>query len=341
MARTLEEVARERGLGLEELLFGAGSAAPVVSVEGRPAPKAKVLTSLPPEVRLADPRPGVAVRTHVILVGAGGVGARLAPLLVKHLIAHDALTIVDHDIVELKNITRQHFTSADVGKPKALVVAQRAQAAAPSPGVIVTGVQQKVEAPLALSALCPYVDNVAAPWRMEPRVNNQPVVYNTVLVTAIDSRAGRRAVADAWYQLPAYESVKAWIDCGNDMLSGQAMVVGLNGMLQVRTPGQSTVTPWVNFAGWEVLAPQFLEKPDEEDAAENCAVRLDTQSVLANTWAATVAATLTVPFITGASIGSLGVSFSIRTGGTRTVGIERVEEDGDGGWKLRVPALLA
>jgi adenylyltransferase/sulfurtransferase len=55
------------------------------------------------------------------IVGAGGLGGPLALALGA---AGIELSIVDPDVVEVSNLHRQiHFTSADVGKPKASVLA--------------------------------------------------------------------------------------------------------------------------------------------------------------------------------------------------------------------------
>src|SRR3990167_474951 len=62
---------------------------------------------------------------QVILAGAGGVGSRLVPPLVKMLPSGTILDIYDPDIVEKKNLNRQHFCHRDLGKPKAQVLAER------------------------------------------------------------------------------------------------------------------------------------------------------------------------------------------------------------------------
>src|SRR5689334_3768583 len=59
--------------------------------------------------------------TRATVVGAGGLGGPLALALGA---AGIELTIVDPDIVEASNLHRQiQFTTADVGKPKATLLA--------------------------------------------------------------------------------------------------------------------------------------------------------------------------------------------------------------------------
>src|ERR1051325_6638999 len=68
---------------------------------------------------------------HVLLIGAGGIGAYLAQhvgRMMRVLYQSDRgahLTIVDPDLVEYKNIGRQLFCDAEVGAPKAEALARR------------------------------------------------------------------------------------------------------------------------------------------------------------------------------------------------------------------------
>ncbi len=53
---------------------------------------------------------------RVVLIGAGGLGGPVAYALAA---AEVALTVCDHDAVELSNLQRQvQFKSADIGRPK-------------------------------------------------------------------------------------------------------------------------------------------------------------------------------------------------------------------------------
>ncbi len=67
---------------------------------------------------------------RVVLVGAGGLGNAIMPYLVGLGIGH--ITIIDDDTIELSNLARQHqFKMADIGKPKAQILARRARQSAP------------------------------------------------------------------------------------------------------------------------------------------------------------------------------------------------------------------
>jgi adenylyltransferase/sulfurtransferase len=52
----------------------------------------------------------------VVLVGAGGIGSPVAAMLARKGVGH--LILIDHDVIELPNLTRQAYSAADVGKYK-------------------------------------------------------------------------------------------------------------------------------------------------------------------------------------------------------------------------------
>lgn len=60
--------------------------------------------------------------SSVLLVGAGGLAAFIAPLLVRKGIG--AITILDDDIVEASNLNRQRFYAKDIGENKAVALAR-------------------------------------------------------------------------------------------------------------------------------------------------------------------------------------------------------------------------
>ncbi len=63
--------------------------------------------------------------SHIVCIGAGGLISNIAPALARKGIG--ALTILDHDHVEVSNLNRQRFYSRDIGKNKAIALVQNLQ----------------------------------------------------------------------------------------------------------------------------------------------------------------------------------------------------------------------
>lgn len=64
---------------------------------------------------------------RVVVVGAGGLGCTILPLLVGSGVGH--LVICDNDVVSLSNLPRQTlYTMAQIGQPKAVLAAEHLRA---------------------------------------------------------------------------------------------------------------------------------------------------------------------------------------------------------------------
>jgi molybdopterin/thiamine biosynthesis adenylyltransferase len=61
-------------------------------------------------------------KSSVLCIGAGGLVSHIAPTLVRKGIGR--ITLLDGDIVEASNLNRQRFYTKDVGKSKALALAE-------------------------------------------------------------------------------------------------------------------------------------------------------------------------------------------------------------------------
>ena len=79
-------------------------------------------------------------KRNVLIIGAGGIGSFMIPLLDK-VNLYD-ITVYDPDIVELKNITYQNFTKIDIEKKKVDAMAERYNIN-PNPYPILTAGQLK------------------------------------------------------------------------------------------------------------------------------------------------------------------------------------------------------
>lgn len=211
------------------------------------------------------------------LVGAGGIGARLGPLIAKLIRPTDSVVVVDHDTVEERNLTRQHFARGDVGQPKALLVAERIKAALPihCRDVTVTAYQTRFSLQWASENL-----NKRAPALMIGAVDNVPTrldMYNWATANSL-----------------------CYIDAGNRMRSGQVIGVVRNGA--VRYDAFKRV-----IHDWTEIARQEKTQPAVDPAS--CGLRLDEQTIMANCMAADVAAGMLAMVTHGHPLSTLYIEF--------------------------------
>ena len=61
-------------------------------------------------------------RSHVVCIGAGGIVSNIAPTLCRKGIG--SITLLDDDVVEASNLNRQRFYARDIGRNKALALAE-------------------------------------------------------------------------------------------------------------------------------------------------------------------------------------------------------------------------
>jgi PRTRC genetic system ThiF family protein len=146
----------------------------------------------------------------IILVGVGGTGSFAALNLAR--LAYAAkdthrirLTFVDPDYVEPKNIGRQYFAPADVGQPKAVVLASRMSLAF---GLEITPVVGKFETDM--------IDT------FRPAYSGQGTL--TLVIGAVDSPAARQDIARAMVDKTKTLKNLWWLDAGNSYHSGQVLI---------------------------------------------------------------------------------------------------------------------
>lgn len=137
------------------------------------------------------------IDSHVLIVGAGGLGSPVALYLAASGVGH--ITIADHDVVDLTNLQRQiAHTTERVGQAKVTSAAQAMHAL--NPEVRVTALNHKLDA-AQLNALVPTVqvvvdccDNFAT----RQAVNAACVKHQVPLVSGAAIRMdGQLAVYDA------------------------------------------------------------------------------------------------------------------------------------------------
>lgn len=144
-------------------------------------------------------------RVFLTLVGCGGTGSHiasglisLAGALVERNIQTD-IYLVDPDTVEPKNVGRQLFSPADIGKPKAEVLAYRLNASFGA----------------RVGASVRFIDTLDT--FTQSGSGSGPDVLN-VVIGAVDNPAARSLIAAA---VGKSKGQLWWLDCGNENHSGQ------------------------------------------------------------------------------------------------------------------------
>ena len=262
-----------------------------------------LLTSTPAPVRLHIPD---FRRVSITLVGVGGTGSHIASGLVAIAqqlgdrgIATDIL-FVDPDIVEQKNVGRQLFSVADIGKPKAQVVAERLNAA------FGTRIGASARAIEAQDIFVP----VALPETLD------------VVIGAVDNAAARRVLA----QVVKQAGGQLWyLDCGNENHSGQialgniADAKDLRGAVALgmidRLPAPALVYP-------DLMRPPSRSKRrtgGEKSRAASCAelTASGEQSLMVNRVIAAYALELLHAFLVTREVKWFALAFDMTWGGTK------------------------
>jgi len=127
----------------------------------------------------------------VLMVGCGGTGGFVAPGLCRLLPPNAKLVLVDHDLVEERNLGRQNFFQEDLGRFKSQALAER--------------LARKFGRAVGYSV------NPFAPRLIEPR---------TVVVGCVDNGLARAAIAKA--MVPWHGGW--WLDSGNGDNWGQVLI---------------------------------------------------------------------------------------------------------------------
>lgn len=140
---------------------------------------------------------------HIMLVGCGGTGSWVAPAIAQLVLElglrgrRVKTTLVDFDIVEEANCFRQNFCEAEIGRPKAALLAARYGLAW---GASIQAVLRPFEASMATRAGADM----------------------TVIVGCVDNAPARREIAKVLHQNPKAGVPRYWwIDTGNWEMNGQ------------------------------------------------------------------------------------------------------------------------
>lgn len=199
----------------------------------------------------------------VCLVGCGGTGSHLA-LSLARLAVHVRerggpplqLCFVDGDVVERGNLGRQLFSPAELGRNKAVTLADRLNAAL---GLSIQAVPAMATTEL-LRELAPSYQTAG------------------ILVGAVDMPSGRRAL----HQALAQQQWRLWLDAGNERSWGTVLLGSATERRQLTGAcalgGLCTALPAPTLSYPHLLGDQLL---DEVDACAP-AMRDERQSLMVN-----------------------------------------------------------
>ena len=157
----------------------------------------------------------------IVLVGTGGTGGYIVPQLYRLLYALDRpirVILCDGDLVEEKNLGRQNFIEADLGKNKAMVLAERYSNAF---GIETSYIPQYVEDEEMLEELLEPLQYPQIRYVTNQNVEAVRKVISeiVILIGAVDNNRSRQVFHSVFQR--AKELI--YIDSGNSKASGQVI----------------------------------------------------------------------------------------------------------------------
>lgn len=189
------------------------------------------------------------IPTSFVIIGAGGTGGRLVPLLAQFIktiawIQNPRIFLIDHDIVEEKNLIRQNFIRPDINRPKAVVLAERYSKAFDI--TIIPVVKQVGKETLTLSEV-----THAELGLVKTSLSN---LTNAVIILCVDSAEARRAILNNLLTTNNSKNLLV-IDSGNENDFGQ---------VQIYNP-EYYVTNWGKEDVKTLAIPNMLGLPFDTD----------------------------------------------------------------------------
>ena len=193
---------------------------------------------------------------NIVQIGCGGTGSLLVPYIARIMNSPgfeniSSYMLVDGDKVTEKNIARQNFISADIGKFKAEVLAKRYSLAL---GVEIASMPIYITGEESLEKVCQR--------------------GLSILISCVDNRKTRKIIAE-WQSGNIYSS-PIWVDSGNELLGGQVFIQGA-ATNDIRTSILKA-------------HPEIAKAEDKLPTEEGCAERLNSgmQSLGVNATAANI-----------------------------------------------------
>lgn len=228
----------------------------------------------------------------IIMLGAGGTGGHIAPNLYRLLYSLERsvkVIIADGDIVEEKNLVRQNFISADLGRNKAQVLAERYATAF---GMEVQYIPEFIENEDKLTELVKPDTYQPSPY------SYQRLEGLSILIGAVDNNRSRQLCHQVFTKVDNL----IYLDSGNGEFTGQ-VVCG------IRRKGQTYYKPIGE------VYPDVLEDMDKFPTELSCAEAALSapQSIVANIMAATAVVSYLYNILVLGSIETRSITFSTRS----------------------------
>jgi PRTRC genetic system ThiF family protein len=244
---------------------------------------------------------------NVLVIGCGGTGGHLVPHLARYIkVANERnprttnLILADGDIVEEKNLKRQHFIEADISKNKAMVMAERYSSAF---GLEIRAIPSDLES-------AEQIDEAMKHYPL-------PSDCSYLVIGCVDNNASRRIIYE-WLNSVSYNG-KFWIDSGNEEKAGQ-VICGYSpptrGYYRGVKAGLKNKIKVGDFS-LPCVIDHYPELGDDSDSAFNsqlsCADRAISapQNMQTNVSAATIIMNYARKVIDREALRSHGVEFSI------------------------------
>ena len=239
-------------------------------------------------------------RVYLTLVGAGGTGSHLASglatiaLALREMDISTDLRFIDQDIVEEKNIGRQLFTAADLGRNKALALAQRIGGAYG----------------MGIAAISRFIDNKDTFLASDLAPGHAQVL--NLVVGAVDNPAARALIAKA---VERAQGQLWWADAGNENHSGQ-IALGNSVDPHRWRPALGMVD---SLPAPHVIYPDLIKKAPKTAKRASCAdaTAAGEQGLMVNRMVAAWALSLLNDFLLG-QLKYFTLAFDLEFGGTQS-----------------------
>ena len=228
----------------------------------------------------------------IIMLGAGGTGGHIAPHLYRLLHTLNRYTkviVCDGDIVEEKNLVRQNFIAADLGKNKAQVLAERYATAF---GLEISYIPEFIECRERLARL---IKPDAFPTSSYTYQTQEGL---SILIGCVDNNRSRQLCHDVF---KAANNL-IYIDSGNGEYTGQ-VVCG------IKRSGRTYYKPIGD------VYPDILLETDKFPTELSCAEAAVSapQSIVANIMAGTAVVSYLYNILVLGSIETRSITFSTKT----------------------------